>query len=159
MRILVLAAPGEAEARAAVSAAVGAWNRGLDIRLRFLDIGLEEILLELPDPAGDPGAGLLVVEEAILRAGPAGALLHGRGPAALAAAVSLAKAGVPLVRTAAGLRDGPFADADRAADRLSAVRLAPTPAALAALSAEGLEAEPFAADAAVKAVIRLRREP
>ncbi|MCK6480620.1 MAG: hypothetical protein L6R43_10855 [Planctomycetes bacterium] len=158
MRILVLAAPGGEEARAAAAAAVAAWNRALDIRLRFLDLVIEEAAVALGPPEGVPAEGHPGAAEALRRERPSVALLHGRGPAALAAAVSAGRAGVPLVRTAAGLRDGPDADADRAADRLAAALLAPSGEALAVLAAEGLAAEPFSAEAAVKALIRLRRE-
>jgi UDP-N-acetylglucosamine 2-epimerase len=161
VRLLTVVAPGGGAAREAVSAALSAWTRGLDIRLRFLNIGIEETVLELDGAAGpgEPAAAALAsVERALRRAAPAAVLLHGRGPAALAAAVSAAKAGVPVVRTGAGARDGPGADEDRAADRLGAVLLAAGPAALEALRAEGLAAEPFTPDAAVRAVVRIQRE-
>ena len=160
MRLLTVVAPGGDEARAEVSGALVSWTRGLDIRLRFLNIGVEEsvVVLEGAPPGEPPGAALASVEEALWRSRPAVLLLHGRGPAALAACVSAGKAGVPVVRTAGGLRDGATADEDRAADRLSAALLAPGPAALAALAGEGLPGEPYAPEAAVRAVIRLQRE-
>lgn len=156
-----MVAPGGAETREAVSAALGDWTRGLDIRLRFLNIGVEESILVL-DAAAAPGgpapAALEAVEAAVERHRPAVVLLHGRGAGALAAAITGAKAGVPVVRTAAGLRDGAGADEDRAADRLASALLAPGPGPLAALEAEGLRAEPYTPEATVKAVIRLQRE-
>ena len=160
MRLLTATAPGGEEARRAASVALEAWTRGLDIRLRFLNIGIEETVLVLPDASG-PGepaaAALLASEEAIARCRPAVLLLHGGGTAALAAAVSAAKAGVPVVRTGAGRRDGPTADEERAADRLAAVRLA-AEEGLRSLRDEGLPAEPFTPEAAVRAVLRLQRE-
>jgi UDP-N-acetylglucosamine 2-epimerase len=143
-----------------VSVALAAWTKGLDIRLRFLNIGVEEsvIVLEAAAPGEPAAAALAAVEEALGRGRPAVVLLHGGGPAALAAGVSAVKAGVPVVRTAAGLRDGPSSDEDRAADRLAAALLAAGPEALAALAAEGLRGEPFSPEAAVRAVIRLQRE-
>jgi UDP-N-acetylglucosamine 2-epimerase len=160
VRLLTVVAPGGEEARRAVSGALEAWTRGLDIRLRFLNIGFEETVLVLAAPAG-PGepaaAALLQAEEAIARDAPAVVLLHGGGPAALAAAGSASKAGVPVVRTGAGARDGRSADEERATDRLAAVRLAAEDG-LAALRAEGLDGEPFTPDAAVRAALRLQRE-
>jgi hypothetical protein len=160
VRLLTVVAPGGDEARRSVSVALDAWTRGLDIRLRFLNIGIEETVLVLPAPVGpgEPSAtALRMAEEAIDRAEPAVVLLHGGGPAALAAAVSAAKAGVPVVRTGAGGRAGLAADEERAADRLTAVRLA-AEGALAALRDEGLPGEPFTPEAAVRAVLRLQRE-
>ncbi|HEU4394352.1 MAG TPA: UDP-N-acetylglucosamine 2-epimerase [Planctomycetota bacterium] len=160
MKLLTVVAPGGEEARRAVSVALGAWTRGLDIRLRFLNIGFEErvVVLEATKGPGEPAAAaLLASERAIDREKPAVVLLHGGGPAALAAAVSAAKAGVPVVRTAAGDRRGPGADEERAADRLATVRLAPEEA-LAALRDEGLDGEPFTPEAAVRAALRIQRE-
>ena len=154
MRLLTVVAPGGEGTRATVSAALAAWTRGLDIRLRFLNIGVEEEALAVPAPA----EALAAVEAALLRVRPAVVLLHGTGPAALAAAVSAAKSAVPFVRTAAGIRDGAAADEDRAADRLAAALLAPGPGELEALAAEGLAGERFTPEAAVRAVIRLHRE-
>ena len=152
MKLLTLVAPGGDEARRTVSGALAEWTRGLDIRLRFLNIGVEEAVVVL---AGD---ALGVAEAALLRERPAAALLHGRGPLAMAAAISVSKAGVPLVRTGAGRRDGEFSDGERAADRLGTALLAEAAADLAALAAEGLAGEPFSPGAAVKAVIRINRE-
>jgi hypothetical protein len=160
VRLLTVVAPEGAAAAAAPSEALAAWTRGLDIRLRFLNIGVEETVLAPPEPAaGAPAAAALAeVERAVDRLEPSVLLLHGRGPVALAAALSAAKAGVPVVRTAAGLRDGPAGDEDRAADRLAAARLAPGAAALEALGAEGLDGTEFTPEAAVRAVLRLQRE-
>jgi UDP-N-acetylglucosamine 2-epimerase len=154
LRLLTVVAPGGEDSRAAVSTALAAWTRGLDIRLRFLNIGVEEEVLALPVP----GNALAAVEEALARRRPAVVLLHGGGPAALAAAVSAGKAGVPVVRTAAGLREGASGDEERAADRLSASLLARDGGGLRALAAEGLAAEAFTPEAAVRAVIRLQRD-
>ena len=154
MKLLTVVAPGGEGTRAAVSVALAAWTRGLDIRLRFLNIGVEEEVLFLPGR----GTALEAVEAALVRHRPAVVLLHGTGPAALAAAISSSKAGVPVVRTAAGIRDGEPGDEDRAADRLAAALLAAGPASVAALAAEGLAGEPFTPEAAVRAVIRLHRE-
>lgn len=154
MRLLTVVAPGGEAARRTVSAALAAWTKGLDIRLRFLNIGVDEEILAVPLPA----PAMAAVEAALLRARPAVVLLHGTGPAALAAAVAAGKAQVPVVRTAAGERDGAAGDEDRAADRLASALLAAGDAALAALSAEGLSGEPFTPEAAVRAVIRLHRE-
>ena len=161
MKLLTVTAPGGAATREAVSGALTAWTKGLDIRLRFLNIGVEEAHLALEETSG-PGepaaAALLAVERAVAKERPGVVLLHGGGPAALAAAVTASKAGLPVVRTAAGRRDGPWGDEERAADRLSAVLLAPDAAALEALRAEGLAGEPFEPEAAVRAVVRVVRE-
>ena len=154
MKLLTVVAPGGEETRAAVSAALAAWTRGLDIRLRFLNIGVEEETLAVPLPAG----ALAAVEAALLRHRPAVVLLHGGGPAALSAAISASKAAVPLVRTAAGVRGGASGDEERAADRLASALLAAGPGPLDALAGEGLAGERFTPEAAVRAVIRLHRE-
>lgn len=161
MRLLTVVAPGGAATRAALSEALGAWTRGLDIRLRFLDMGVEESVLVLDGPEGPrapAGPALEAVERVLARDRPTVVVLHGRGPAALAATVTAGKAGIPLVRVGAGLRDGPSADEDRAVDRLATVRLAAGEAGLEALRSEGLPAEPYTPEAAVRAVIRLHRE-
>ncbi len=161
MRLLTLVAPGGEEARRRVSEALAAWNRGLDIRLRFLNLVVEESVRVLPEaaPGADALAGALGgAEEAVLREAPAVVLLHGRGPAAVAAALAVVKAGLPLVRSAAGRRDGRGADEERAADRLCAARLAEEDGDLGALAAEGLAGVPFSPEAALRAVMRLQRE-
>ena len=161
MRILTVVAPGGGEMRESVSLAVNAWTRGLDIRLRFLNIGLEETVLVLPSgrgPAEPAAAGLEAVEQAISRLRPGAVLLHGGGPAALAAAVTAAKAGVPVVRTGAGRRDGPDGDAERAADRLATVRASADAAALAVLRDEGLDGTEGSPEEVVKALVRVVRE-
>lgn len=161
MRLVTFVAPGGGEARRAVSEAVAAWNRGLDIRLRFLNLAVEEAVVEVPAPAGDgqPADGALAAsEDAIRRESPAVVLLHGGGPAALAAALSAAKAGIPLVRTGAGRREGRWVDEERAADRLCAARLAASPGNLAVLAAEGLAGDAFSPEAALRAVTRLQRD-
>jgi UDP-N-acetylglucosamine 2-epimerase len=159
VRLLTLVAPGGDGTRAALSGALAAWTRGLDIRLRFLEMGVEETVLALDAGEGrDAAAALASVERALARERPSVAVLHGRGPAALAAAVTASKAGLPLVRVGAGLRDGASADEDRAADRLASERFAAGEAALEALRAEGLSAEAWSPEAAVRAVIRLHRE-
>lgn len=170
MRLLTVVAPGGEARQGAVSAALAAWNRALDIRLRFLHIGVEEavlVLVSVPGP-GEPAASSLgEVERAIERERPAMVLLHGGGPGALAAAVTSAKAGIPVVRTGAGRREGPHADEERAADRLAAGCLADDGAAMAALRGEGLgersgetgpPADPGSAERVVKAVIRILRD-
>lgn len=142
MRILTVTVPGSGAARDSVSGALAEWNRGLDIRLRFLNIGIEEARLDLA-PAEDPGeaaaAALERVESHILRERPVLVVLHGGGPAALSTAVSAAKAGVPLLRTASGIRGGEHDGEERGADRLATFRLACGREALAHLVGEGLD--------------------
>jgi hypothetical protein len=156
VRLLTVAAPGGAAARDAVSPALRAWTKGLDIRLRFLNIGIEERVLDLP-PGSAEAAGV-AVERDLASFRPDVLLLHGGGDAALGAALAAARAGIPVVRSAAGRRDGAAADAERAADRLAAALLAADAPARDALAAEGLRGEPFSPEAAVQAVLRLPRE-
>ncbi len=170
MRLLTVVAPGGEARQAEVSRALAAWNRGLDIRLRFLNVGVEEAVL-VPAAGGDarpaPGAGLEEVEGSIRRERPALVLLHGGGPLALAAAITATKAALPLVRTGAGRRPAGTEGEERAADRLSSLRLADGAAEVATLRAEGLEgaAEEVgpagsegAAERVVKAVLRVLRD-
>ncbi len=167
MRILTAVAAGGSDARVALSAALEAWSRGLDIRLRFLNIGIEELVVDVSaDGAPGEGAaeGLAAVEAAILREKPALLVVHGGGAAALAAVITAAKSGVPSLRTAAGVRGGPEDGEERAADRLATVRLAGDAAAAARLRGEGLDATESPADreawgaAAAKVVLRVLRE-
>jgi hypothetical protein len=165
VRILAVTAPGgEARARA-LSGAVAAWNRGLDIRLRFLAIGVEEASFVLPGGAG-AAEGLVAVDAAVARERPALLVLHGSGPGALAAAISAARSAVPVLRTGSGERGGPTEEEDRAVDRLATVRCADGPAALENLRAEGLgegslvagdPADPAAVERALQALLRALR--
>ncbi len=163
MRVLRVHAPGTPPAVAdAVGRAVVDFNRGLDIRLRFLSIGIEETVVEIGDAAG----AAETVSQAAGRLAPDAVVLFGDGPAALAAAAAAARSKAPLVRVGAGRRVGVDADAARAIDRLAALLVVDGAAAAAALAAENLAApcvevggfaDAAAADKIVRAVSRARR--
>jgi hypothetical protein len=170
MKILTVTLPGAEGARDAVSASLADWNRGIDIRLRFLNIGIEETRLDL-EPGADIGEDCAValerVETAIARERPVLILLHGGGAPALSVAVTAAKATVPLFRTSAGMRGGPFDGEERGADRLATVRMAAGSAALAELVEENLgegssdpgsPGSPGWEGAVARAVVRILRE-
>jgi UDP-N-acetylglucosamine 2-epimerase len=166
MRVLRVHAPGTPDAlRRAVAEAVRAFNDELDIRLRFLSIGIEERTLDVTD-AADAAAR---TGEALADGSFDVVLLAGGGEAALAAAAAAVRARVPLVRAGAGTR----ADADaappgspsRGADRLASVLLPYTGEDHARLVAEGLAPDdptgapedPAAGPRIVKALSAARR--
>jgi len=163
MKVLRVHAAGTPSAlAAAVGRAAVEFNRGLDIRLRFLSIGIDETVLEV----GDAAAGAEAVRAAILDRSPDAVLLFGDGASALAAATSAARARTPIVRVGAGRRVGPDADAARAIDRLASLLVVDGAAAAAALEAESVTsprvdvgdfADPAAGDKIVRAVSRARR--
>jgi UDP-N-acetylglucosamine 2-epimerase len=179
MKVLRVHAPGTDPVLAGhVTAAVRTFNAELDIRLRFLAIGIEERVLDVQDAAGaaeQVGAALGGAQDAseATASGPDGApapttdavLLLGGGEAAVAAAATAARARVPVVRVGAGAR-GEGADAARAVDRLAAVRLAHDDLALQALREEGLgeasetvgaPGDPASGERIVRALSRARR--
>jgi UDP-N-acetylglucosamine 2-epimerase len=124
-----------------MSAAMERWNRGLDIRLRFLNIGIEETVIQLDEVAGageTEASGLEQVEQAIVDLAPNVLLLHGHGPAALAAAVSASKSGVTILRTGAGRRDGEISAIECACDRLASALVVEGEIGHEALLADGL---------------------
>jgi UDP-N-acetylglucosamine 2-epimerase (non-hydrolysing) len=163
MKVLRVHAPGTpAHVAQAVGRAVVEFNRGLDIRLRFLSIGIEETVVEVADAA----AAAEVVSKAAADRAPDAVVLLGDGPAALAAATSAVRARAALVRVGAGRREGPDADAARAVDRLASLLVVDLPAAAAALDAESLAApralvgdfaDAAAGEKIVRAVSRARR--
>jgi hypothetical protein len=107
---------------AAVGDAVRAFNAALDIRLRFLSVGIEETVVET---AADPDAAGAAAHLAGDRPDPVAIMiLLGTGEAAVTAAAAALRAGVPVVRVGAGERSGPDADASRAVDHLCPVLLA-----------------------------------
>lgn len=135
MRVLRIHAAETDEALAATLAeAVEAFNRSVDIRLRFLSIEIDETVVE----TGDAETAATIVGESIRGSRPSLCLLLGHGDSALAAASAAVRLGVRLVRVGAGRREGAGADAERAVDRLSALCLVHDEAALAVLTGEGL---------------------
>jgi hypothetical protein len=163
MKVLRVHAPGTPQGLAdQVGRAVTDFNRGLDIRLRFLSIGVEETVLAVADAAGAAES----VDAAIRERTPEVVVLFGGGPAALAAAACAVRERAVLVRAGAGRRDGPDADAARAIDRLATVLLVHGAAAGAALEAEhapgqrvevGDAGDPAAGERIVRALSRARR--
>jgi hypothetical protein len=160
MKVLRVEAPGTDPALAqAIAAAVASFNANLDIRLRFLSIGIEETVVR---PADAASAAERVGAE-LARGGVDAVLLLGDGEAAVAAAAAAVRAQAPLVRPGAGRRSGPAADAARAVDRLANVLIAHDAAALEALREEGLAAAetlgrvPAAGERVVRALTAARR--
>lgn len=163
MKVLRVEAPGTSPGVAAsVGRAVAEFNRGLDIRLRFLSIGIEDSVVQASEAASAADA----VAAAIAASAPDLVVLFGDGPAALAAAGVAIRSNAMLVRVGAGRRDGESADAARAIDRLAAIHLVHDAAAVAALDAEsapgqridiGDAADPAAGERIVRALSRARR--
>lgn len=159
MKVLRIHAPGTSRALAErVGSAVADFNRGLDIRLRFLSIGIDESVLDVPDAATADAA-------AAAEPRPDALVLLGDGAAAVAAATCAARAGIAVVRVGAGRRSGADPDAARAVDRLAAVLIVHDAACARALQAEGVsglvvdvggEDDPSAAGRIVEAVSRAR---
>lgn len=146
----------------AVDHAIQRFNRGLDVRLRFLSIGIEDAVVR-------PGEGVEVAAEidaALDRHQPEIVLIVGSGAAAPAAATVAARRRVRTVRLGAGNRSGPHADYERATDRVCTWRLCLDRAALSRLEEEGLGADSSVvgdsdsstmADRVVDALSRIRR--
>lgn len=163
MRLLRVHAPGaDPRVAAAVGDAVRSFNASLDIRLRFLSIGIEETVAEVR-AAEDAATG---VEDLVRRESPDLLLLLGGGEAAIAAASASLRSGVPVARAGAGVRTGAAADADRALDHLCGVLLAPGEAEASALRGEDVRAvveivggsdDPAVGEKIVRALSRARR--
>jgi UDP-N-acetylglucosamine 2-epimerase len=160
MKVLRVHAPGVPGALAErVGRAVADFNRGLDIRLRFLSIGIDESVIAVEGP----GAADAVT--ASMETRPDVIVVLGDGAEAVAAATSASRAGIAVVRVGAGRRGGTDPDAARAVDRLAAVLLVHDAAAARALASEGAaglvvdvgaEDDPSAAVRIVEAVSRAR---
>jgi hypothetical protein len=135
MRILrLLCQDHETASATALRDAVAAFNRGLDIRLRFLSIGIEDRELEI----GEGPDAAVAAERELIAFRPDAVVLLGDGAAAVAAAtVAVRHAGV-VAHFGAGRRDGDAADTARAVDHLSNVLLVLDDAGDAALREEGL---------------------
>lgn len=94
MRVIVLSeSPGADALAGEFVEAAREFNRGLDIRLRFLDVGFEIRSLSIP-AAGEPPARSLDILLADFS--PGAALILGRGPRLLECAAIVAKAGPPI---------------------------------------------------------------
>lgn len=162
MRVLRIHAPGtDAAVADAITGAVRAFNAALDIRLRFLAIGIEETLAARGAPVGRADT----VADALGEAAYDAVVLLGDAEAALVCAGAVERAGVPLVRVGAGARAGREAGAARALDRLARTAVALDEAAAAALGAEGIPCVgPGAGEAqgpgelVVEALMRIRRQ-
>lgn len=163
MRVLRVHAPGTPRALAErVGRAVSEFNRGLDIRLRFLAIGIDETVLDVSDEA----QALEAVAAAAQRLAPDVVVVFGEGPPALAATAAAARTRAVVARAGAGRRDGPEADAARAADRLASLHLVESGEHADALEAEGVPGRrvevgaadaPDAGERIVRALSRARR--
>lgn len=163
MKVLRVQAPGTPrELAESVARAVVEFNRGLDIRLRFLSIGIEETVVEVDDAAGSAESVAIAMRETA----PDVVVLFGEGAAALAAATIAVRERAVLVRGGAGRRHGPNADADRAIDRLAAVHLVHGAADARNLESEGATGQtidvgaagdPAAGERVVRALSRARR--
>lgn len=137
MKVLRIHAPGiEPGLTDAILSAVDAFNRSVDIRLRFLSIEIDEDVLNVDSPEQAAEAVALAVQDQR----PMLCVLLGQGDTALAAASAAVRAGAGLVRVGSGRRDGPAADSARALDRLASVCLVHDDQALAQLEEEGLGA-------------------
>jgi len=136
MRVLRILAPSADEALAQqVRDAVLAFNRGLDIRLRFLSIMVEDRELRLSDPE----SAVELVGTALADAWPTVILVQGDDETALAAATVAARSGDAVVaHLGAGVRAGDHADASRAIDRVCGLLLPLADDASATLREEGL---------------------
>ncbi len=163
MKLLVVRAPGaHAALTRSVDAALAAFNAALDIRLRFLSIGIETRSVDVTSAADAAD----IVGAALADGGADVVLLLGGGESAVAAAATARRAETPVVRAGAGVRGRGDADgADRAADRLAEVLLPFDAAGAKALRAEGLvpatevgdPADPAAGSRVVAAVTAARR--
>jgi UDP-GlcNAc3NAcA epimerase len=101
------------------------------------------------------------LEPVIEQAAPSAIIVIGDTNSTLAGAMAAAKMGVPLIHIEAGLRSrDPYSpeEVNRVVtDRVSRLRLAPTPAALDTLIAEGLEeGSVWTGDLALDATLKLR---
>jgi len=135
MKLLRILCPGhDPAASSALRDGVAAFNRGLDIRLRFLSIGIEDREITVTDGT----SAATQVENELDAFAPDAVVLLGHGAAAVSAATLSARRPMVLARLGSGVRDGPSADAARAVDHLSAVLLVLDDACEAALRAEGL---------------------
>ena len=138
MKLLLIRATGVPDGLAdSALRAIAAFNASLDIRLRFLNIGIEPSVVAVAEAA----EAAEVVDAALSQSPFDAALLFGGGAAALAAATTVVRSGVLLVRAGAGVRTGPEADASRAIDRLAGVLLPFDAAGTRSLQSEGLHAE------------------
>ena len=169
MRVVRVHAPGADDAlAAAVTDAVRAFNAALDIRLRFLSIGIEETVLAVAEAA----SAAETVDGALTgRGGAPGAdvvLILGTGEAAVAAATAARRAQVPALRVGAGERGGSDSEAGagRALDRLCNVLLARGEGPVRVLREEDVPGEiedvgepgdPATGERIVRAIARARR--
>ena len=136
MKILRVLAPGaDPSLVQQVRDGVEAFNRGLDIRLRFLSIVVEggEALV------ADPESAVEVVGALMTAAGPTIVLVHGDDAAALAAVTIAARSDAVVAHMGAGTRSGGDADTARAIDRVCGLLLAVGAEAAATLADEGLQ--------------------
>jgi len=135
MKFLRVLCPGhDVAVSAALRDAVAAFNRGLDIRLRFLSIGIEDRELVVNDAEQATAAVGGVLDEWC----PDVVVLLGDGVSTVAAATIAARHPAMLARLCAGRRVGPEADAARAVDHLADVLLVVDDASELTLRDEGL---------------------
>ncbi len=140
MKFLRVLCPGhDVAVSAALREAVAAFNRGLDIRLRFLSIGIEDRELVVNDAEHATAAVGGVLDEWR----PDAVVLLGDGVSAVAAATITARHPATLARLCAGRRVGPEADAARAVDHLADVLLVVDDASELTLRDEGLSARTY----------------
>ena len=142
MKVLRVQAPGaDAGVVASVDAAMRAFNASLDIRLRFLSIGIEATSIDVSDAASAAEAvGAALAARDGRAAGADAVVLIGGGAPAVAVASTALRARVPVLRVGAGERvidAGP----SRATDRLCPVLLVHGEAQVLVLRDEGVTAE------------------
>ena len=163
MRVLRVHGPGaDLRVADAIGAAVAAFNGALDIRLRFLAIGIEETVLDASATSPD---GTAAAARALREAPYEAVVLLGDPEAAHTLSTAAKDVGVPVVRVGAGHRKGRTADAARAADRLALAHVALDAASAAVLREEGFSAphdppgdDPAAAgERVVRALTQVRR--
>jgi len=163
MRVLRVHAPGTSRGLAdRVGRAVVDFNRSLDIRLRFLSIGIDETVIDVESAAAASDA----VAAAVRASAPDIVIVFGDGPGALAAAACAARGHCVVVRAGAGRREGPAADEARAIDRLAALHLVHGAAAARILEDEAVAGQrvdvgdaddPASGERIVRALSRARR--
>jgi hypothetical protein len=119
MRVVVLTESPEAnEITRQFLEAAEEYNRGLDIRLRFLDVGFE--LRTIAVRPGEP-APALALEETLLSFRPGVVLVLGRSTRTLECAAAAAKAHLPIAFLLDGEPDGSAA----AISRMAAILILP----------------------------------
>ena len=126
MRVAVLhESPGADPAAAEFRAAAETFNRGLDIRLRFLDVGFELRVFGVPEDDPETPAR---IEDGLRSFRPGIVLVLGRGVRLLECAAAVAKGHSPLAFLVDGEADRTTAALARLAEIVVLPSTAPSPA-------------------------------